>query len=54
MKEGSPAVSVILPVYNTEKYLPRCLDSLLGQTFSDIEILAVEKRIVRRQRRYIA
>ena len=42
MKEGSPAVSVILPVYNTEKYLPRCLDSLLGQTFSDFEILAVD------------
>ncbi len=36
-----PKVSVIVPVYNTSKRLPRCLDSLLGQTLSDIEIILV-------------
>ena len=35
------SVSVIVPVYNVEKYLARCLDSLLGQTQPDIEILVV-------------
>ena len=35
------SVSVILPVYNAEKYLPATLDSLLAQTFRDFEIVAV-------------
>ena len=35
-------VSVILPVYNTEKYLPRCLDALVNQTLEDLEIIAVD------------
>ena len=34
-------VSVIVPVYNTGKYLPKCLDSLVKQTLEDIEILVV-------------
>ena len=33
--------SIIVPVYNTEKYLRRCLDSLVNQTFKDIEIIIV-------------
>ncbi|NJJ40672.1 glycosyltransferase [Paenibacillus apii] len=36
-----PEISVIVPIYNMEAYLPRCLDSLLDQTFSDLEIIAV-------------
>lgn len=35
------AVSVIVPVYNVEKYIRWCLDSLIGQTCSDIEIIVV-------------
>lgn len=35
-------VSVILPVYNTVQYLPRCLDSVRGQTFTDLEILCID------------
>lgn len=37
-----PAVSVIIPVYNVEKYLPKCLDSLLGQTMANIEAVCVD------------
>ncbi len=36
-----PIISVIVPVYNVEKYLKNCLDSILNQTFSDIEIICV-------------
>lgn len=41
MVEDSPLVSFIVPVYNTQDTLPRCLDSLLSQTLSDIEIIVV-------------
>lgn len=34
-------VSVIIPVYNTEKYLAQCLDSVLNQTLQDIEVICV-------------
>lgn len=37
-----PKISVILPVYNTEQYLPACLDSILSQPMRDLEILAVD------------
>ena len=33
--------SVILPIYNVEKYLPECLDSLINQTYSNLEIICV-------------
>lgn len=35
-------VSVIVPVYQVEAYLPRCLDSILAQTFSDFELILVD------------
>lgn len=37
-----PKVSVIVPVYNVEKYLGKCIDSILNQTFSDFEIILVD------------
>ncbi|MBO7258226.1 MAG: glycosyltransferase family 2 protein, partial [Alphaproteobacteria bacterium] len=36
-----PAISVIIPVYNVQKYLNRCLDSVLFQRFQDIEIICI-------------
>ncbi len=36
-----PTVSVIVPVYNTEKYLVRAIESILGQTYTNIEIILV-------------
>lgn len=41
MNGNCPLISVIIPVYNTEKYLPRCLDSLVGQSYPNIEIIVV-------------
>lgn len=38
----APKVSVIIPVYNTEKYLKECVDSLTGQTLEEIEIILVD------------
>ena len=38
----TPKVSVIVPVYNVEKYLDRCMESLLNQTLKDIEIIMVD------------
>lgn len=37
-----PKVSVIIPVYNVEEYLSQCLDSVVNQTLSDIEIICVD------------
>lgn len=34
--------SVIIPVYNVENYLPRCIDSLLAQNYADLEILLID------------
>ena len=35
-------ISIIVPVYNTEKYLHRCVDSILNQTFTDFELILVD------------
>ena len=42
MMNKTPTISVIAPVYNTEKYLPRCIDSILAQTFTDFELLLID------------
>ena len=42
LKELYPMISVLVPVYNVEKYLRRCLDSILEQTFTDYEIVLVD------------
>lgn len=39
---NNPKISVIVPVYNVEKYLRRCIDSILSQTFSDFELLLID------------
>lgn len=38
----NPKISVIVPVYNAEKYLHRCVDSILAQTFTDFEVLLID------------
>lgn len=37
-----PLISVIVPVYRTQEYLTRCVDSLLGQTYRNLEILLID------------
>ena len=37
-----PAVSVVIPMYNAEKYIDECLESLLAQTFQDFEVVVVD------------
>lgn len=37
-----PAISIICPVYNAEKYIHKCIDSVLKQTFTDFELLLID------------
>lgn len=37
-----PLISVIIPVYNVEKYLSQCLDSVIGQTYQNLEIIIID------------
>ena len=40
--KNKPLISVIVPVYNTEKYLVECLDSIIGQTYENLEIVLID------------
>lgn len=42
MKSIDPQISVIVPVYNVEKYLAECIDSILAQTYQNLEIILVD------------
>ena len=37
-----PEISIIVPVYKVEEYLPQCIDSILAQTFTNFELLLVD------------
>ena len=41
MNQKNPAVSIVIPVFNVEKYIGKCLDSLISQTLHNIEIICV-------------
>ena len=38
----NPLISVIVPIYNVEKYLARCVDSIVNQTYKNLEIILVD------------
>lgn len=40
-QKQNPAISIIIPVYNTSTFLKECIDSIINQTFKDIEIICV-------------
>ena len=37
-----PEISIIVPAYNVEKYLDKCMKSILSQTFEDFEVLLID------------
>ena len=37
-----PFLSVIIPIYKVEEYLPKCIDSVINQDFTDLEIILVD------------
>lgn len=41
MSHKSPKVSIVIPIYNVEKYLRSCIDSIIGQSFQDFELILV-------------
>ena len=44
-KEPAVKISILVPIYNVEKYLRQCLDSLVNQTLKDIEIICENKHM---------
>ncbi len=38
----APLVSIVIPVYNVERYLPACLDSVLGQSYANLQVILVD------------
>lgn len=42
MEEYNPEISIIVPVYNSEKYLEECIKSILNQTFADFELILID------------
>ena len=40
--EHTPLLSIIVPIYNVEEYLPECLNSIFAQTFTDYELILVD------------
>ena len=42
MRERQGYITVIVPVYNVEKYLDRCMESILAQTYTKLEIILVD------------
>ena len=39
-------ISVIVPIYNVERYLRQCLDSLINQTYNELEVIMVDLSLI--------
>ena len=42
MTQTKPRISVVMPVYNTERYLKEAIDSILEQTYENFELIAID------------
>ena len=45
MQNKNIAVSIIVPVYNAEEYLVKCLDSVVNQTLANVEIILIDNGV---------
>lgn len=43
MKEKTPFISIIVPVYNVEKFLEQCIDSIVNQKYKNFEVILIER-----------
>lgn len=43
--KNNPLVSVIVPIYNSEKYINKCVNSIINQKYQNIEIILINDRI---------
>ena len=41
-ESNNPLISILIPAYNIAEYLPQCLDSAIGQTYSNLEIVVID------------
>ena len=41
INSNNPSISVLVPIYNAERYLRKALDSILAQTFQDFEVICI-------------
>ena len=46
-------VSVLIPVYNVKRFLPKCFDALVNQTYKNLEIIFVDDASTDRSREYL-
>ena len=42
MNDGNELISIIVPVYNVEQYLPKCIESIINQTYKKLEIILID------------
>lgn len=42
MNKETDKISIIVPIYNSERYLDKCLSSIIGQTYKNLEIICVD------------
>ena len=40
--EKQPLISILIPIYNVESYLPQCLDSIVQQTYKNLQIVLID------------
>jgi cellulose synthase/poly-beta-1,6-N-acetylglucosamine synthase-like glycosyltransferase len=48
-----PKVSIVIPAYNAMVYLPKTIDNVLNQTFTDFEVLIISNKHLFRNLRYV-
>ena len=54
MVENKPLVSIVVPIYNVEDYIHKCVDSILNQTYKNLEVILVNDGSTDRSRDIIA